>query len=79
MFQKHVFAHSEREKRLFQETEEWILEKDGDWFFSFENVCETLGFYPDYIRHGLLAWKEAKHRSLQAQDASLAKRSGLEL
>ncbi len=55
------------------------MEKDGDWFFSFENVCETLGFYPDYIRHGLLAWKEAKHRSLQAQDASLAKRSGLEL
>jgi hypothetical protein len=68
---RNVFSPAAREKkRLFQEAEELILEKDSDWFFSFENICETLGFY-----HRLLAWKEARRRSLQAQDASLAKRS----
>jgi hypothetical protein len=75
-FQKYVLAQREREKRLFQEAEEWILEKNSDWFFSFENICETLQLYPDYIRQGLLCWKEAKLKShsVQAQDASRLKR-----
>ena len=62
-FQKYVLAQREREKRLFQEAEEWILEKDSDWFFSFENICETLQLYPDYIRQGLMVWKEVKLRT----------------
>jgi hypothetical protein len=62
-FQKYVLAQREREKRLFREAEEWIVEKDSDWFFSFENICETLQLYPDYIRQGLLCWKEAKLKS----------------
>lgn len=75
-FQKYVLAQREREKRLFREAEEWIVEKDSDWFFSFENICETLQLYPDYIRQGLLCWKEAKLKihSIQAQDASRPKR-----
>lgn len=75
-FQKYVLAQREREKRLFREAEEWILEKDSNWFFSFENICETLQLYPDYIRQGLLGWKEAKLKthSIQTQDASRPKR-----
>jgi hypothetical protein len=75
-FQKYVLAQREREKRLFQEAEEWILEKDSDWFFSFENICETLQLHPDYIRHGLMCWKEAKRKdhSVQPQDAGRPKR-----
>lgn len=73
-FQKYAVSHSEREKRLFREAEEWILEKDSDWFFSFENICETLGLYPDYIRQGLLRWKEAKCRSVQSQQPDRSKR-----
>jgi hypothetical protein len=75
-FQKYVFARSEREKRLFREAEEWIMEKNSDWFFSFENICETLDLYPDYIRQGLLCWKEAQLKShpIQAQDAGRSKR-----
>jgi hypothetical protein len=73
-FQKYAVAHSEREKRLFKEAEDWILEKDSDWFFSFENICETLGLYPDFIRQGLLGWKEAKCRSAQAQPPVRSKR-----
>jgi len=67
-FQRNIFAHKRKRKRLYQEAEEWILEKDSDWCFSFEFICETLDLHPDYIRQGLLSWKEAKckERFIQA-------------
>lgn len=75
-FQKYVLARREREKRMFQEAEEWILEKNSDWFFSFENICDTLQLYPDYIRQGLMCWKEAKLKShsLEMQDGGRRKK-----
>ena len=57
-FQKYIFARDGKGKALFRETEEWVLEQQGDWLFSFANVCETLGFEPDYIRQGLVKWKQ---------------------
>lgn len=76
-FQKYVLARREREKRLFQEAEDWILEKNSDWFFSFENICETLELYPDYIRQGLMCWKAAKlkSQSIQPEEANRPKRA----
>ena len=53
-FQNKVFAQSVKGRRLFQEAEKWIVEVDGDWVFSFENVCETLELNPAYVRQGLL-------------------------
>ena len=74
-FQKYVLAKDERGKKLFQEAEEWILDKDSDWFFSFENICEVLGLHPDYIRQGLMCWKEARLNgpSIQAHHGGRAK------
>lgn len=68
-FQKHVLARKPSGKRLFQQAEDWFLEKDGEGLFSFENICETLALHPDHLRKGLIAWKEAriKTSSLQAQ------------
>jgi hypothetical protein len=59
-FQKYVLARNPRGKRLFQEAEEWFLERESEELFSFENICETLRLHPDYIRQGLMGWKEAK-------------------
>src|SRR4030095_3485774 len=59
-FQKYVLARNLRGKKLFQQAEEWFLEKNSDELFSFENICETLQLHPDYIRPGLMVWKEAK-------------------
>ncbi|HEY7165766.1 MAG TPA: hypothetical protein VIB79_14465 [Candidatus Binatia bacterium] len=56
-YQKYVLARDGKGKLLFQETEEWIVDGNGDWLFSFANVCETLGFDPEYMRRGLLDWK----------------------
>ena len=70
-FQKYVLARKPRGKQLFQHAEEWFLETDGEELFSFENICQTLGLHPDYIRQGLMVWKEAKLK-LSSVDAPLA-------
>jgi hypothetical protein len=59
-FQDNLFARSAKKKKLLREAEEWIVGDGGDWIFSFENVCEILGFNPQYVRQGLLRWKEKK-------------------
>ena len=61
-FQEYIVAQSVRDKKLFEEAEGWILEKDNGWFFSFENICEGLDLASDYIRQGLLCWKETKRK-----------------
>ncbi|TMA12624.1 MAG: hypothetical protein E6J89_04180 [Deltaproteobacteria bacterium] len=68
-FQDNVMARSGKRKKLFDEAEEWILEENSDWLFSFESTCEVLGFNPQYVRQGLLRWKKKKtpkHRSAEA-------------
>jgi hypothetical protein len=61
-FQEYVLATRPREKRLFQEAEEWILEKGSDYIFSFENICETLQLHPDHVRQGLVCWRDTKRK-----------------
>lgn len=59
-FHDNFLADSGRRKRLFEEAEKWIFEQGTDWIFSFENICEVLGFNPQYVRQGLLRWKEKR-------------------
>lgn len=59
-FRKFIFAQDRKGKTLFHEAEEWILEENSDWLFSFETVCEVLDFNPDYVRKGLIRWKERR-------------------
>ena len=58
-FQVHFAARDKQQTRLFREAEEWILlQEKSDWLFSFDNVCETLGIEPAYLRQKLLRWKK---------------------
>ena len=59
-YQKYIHAQDGKEKNLFREAEEWILNENSDWLFSFESICESLGLNPKYIREGLIRWKENK-------------------
>src|SRR4051794_19763966 len=52
--QKYASARNPKTRQLFQEAEEWILEQDSEWLFSFDQVCSTLGWNSEYIRHGLI-------------------------
>lgn len=61
-FQKNLLARTGKKKKLFQEAEDWILGEGSDWLFSFENICETLGLNPRYLRKGLMDWKQRKLR-----------------
>lgn len=65
-FQKYIPARDRRREALFRDAEEWIMEETSDRLFSFENTCEVLGVNPDYLRQGLLHWKEKKlaHRQI---------------
>jgi hypothetical protein len=67
-FQKYVLARHACGKKLFQQAEEWFLQKDGRELFSFASICETLGLHPDHIRKGLLVWREAKLKTSSADE-----------
>jgi hypothetical protein len=74
-YQKYAFARDTHGRQLFGDAEAWIACGDRDWYFSFENICETLDINPDFLRRGMEAWREhASHgrhsvRDLVAADA----------
>lgn len=50
---------------------------EEDWVFSFNNVCETLGFDPNYLRRGLHHWTTRARSTNVAEPPRLKKyRSG---
>ncbi|MBP1686862.1 MAG: hypothetical protein H6Q33_3005 [Deltaproteobacteria bacterium] len=57
-FQKHLRARDPKARQLFLDAEEWICSDDRSWPFSFENVCDLLQINPEYLRRGLIAWKD---------------------
>ena len=57
-FQKYIFARDGKGKTVFREAEEWIEGSDANGIFSFDSVCEMLGFDPVYLRQCLARWKE---------------------
>ena len=61
-FQENLSAESGKRKILFDDVEQWIRADGNDWVFSFDHICEALGFTPAYVRQGLLRWQE-KNRS----------------
>jgi hypothetical protein len=65
-FQDNLSVEGGRRKMLFDDAEQWIRAKDGDWVFSFDHICEALGFNPAYVRQGLLRWQE-KNRSKRSK------------
>ncbi len=60
IFQDNISAQTGKRKALFRQAEEWIFEEDPGELFSFATICEVLEIHPDYLRRGLLRWKEKK-------------------
>ena len=69
-FQNQKFEQRNKATSQFMDTEEWIFRDDHDWPFSFFNICEAVGMDPDYLRKGLLHWKErvVQNKYLMAKD-----------
>jgi hypothetical protein len=65
-YRRHVGDAKGKPNGEFDEVETWIFDPDGDWLFSFENICATLGIDAEYLRGGLLGLKK---KSLAAHPA----------
>jgi len=63
-YQKHFSSRGGRGMKMFRETEEWIFREDSNRPFCFTNICEVVGFDPQYVRQGLLKWREMKLEEL---------------
>ncbi len=57
-YQKYCAAPGDKAVEKFDEVERWIMERDEEWFCSFDNICDTLGIDAQYLRCGLADWKE---------------------
>jgi hypothetical protein len=57
-FQKNLFAREGKARQLYADAEDWITSEDRSHYFSFENICEILEVNPEYVRQGLLRWRE---------------------
>ena len=66
-FQENIAATCKRKRALYLEAEEWFIAEDKSYLFSFENICEALGFDVSYLRQGLLRWKEKEKAERQSR------------
>ena len=57
VYRKQVGSRDPRAMQLFLEAEEWIEDRDRNWLFSFENICDVLDIDATYLRRGLHEWK----------------------
>jgi len=56
-FQKYAVVREGQGQQLFDEANHWIASNDRGWFFSYENICDTLDINPEYLRRGLETWR----------------------
>lgn len=51
---KYRGARNSAGRSHYENALEWVQDKGTDWLFSFTNICDLLGFDPDYLRSVLL-------------------------
>ena len=65
-----------RQRKQFEDARQWFAaEDDGEWIFSFKNICEALGIDPAYLRRGLIRWAAANELGSARNLPSVATRS----
>ena len=57
---KYRGARSSLGTSQYQNALEWIEDEGTEWLFSFNNICDLLGFDPDYLRKVLIK-KEGRY------------------
>jgi hypothetical protein len=60
-------------RELYQDALKWVQDSNTRWLFCFNNVCDFLGFDPEYLRQFLIG---REHRTTKL-DGSKASRLGL--
>ncbi len=75
-FQKYYAARDKKGRELFREAEAWIMNENDDQVFSSSNVCESLGINPEYLRRGLVQWREKQTSRLRPRGRKEVKKYG---
>ena len=60
-FQRYLHSKHAKEQRLYEDAVSWIFDKADIRTFSFESICDACGLDADYLRMGLLRWREQKN------------------
>jgi len=58
-YRKYALAREGQGLQMFRDVDVWISSRDRRWFYSYENICDTLEINPDYLRGGLVKWRES--------------------
>jgi hypothetical protein len=59
-FQSNVGVQRPQERRLMEETKDWLFSLSGDAPFSYESICEVLQINAPRLRQALLRWRDQK-------------------
>ena len=51
---KYRAARNSSARELYQNALEWVEDRSTGWLFAFSNICDLLGFDPEYLRESLL-------------------------
>jgi hypothetical protein len=60
----------------YQSAIEWVEDTDTEWLFSFTNICDLLGFDPEYLREVLLKRENRYVKPQRERVLSLAALAG---
>jgi hypothetical protein len=52
--EKYRGARTSAGRSHYENAIEWVKDTDTEWLFSFTNICDLLGFDPDYMREVLM-------------------------
>jgi hypothetical protein len=69
---KYRSSRSGSGRANYQNALEWVEDKSMDWLFSFTNICDFLGFDPDYLREVLIKREHKSARPVRAKVLSFS-------
>jgi hypothetical protein len=68
-------SRSSAGKTNYQSAIDWVEDSDTNWLYSFTNICDLLGFDPDYLREQLLKRENRYCKPVRMRKVTLASMS----
>jgi hypothetical protein len=70
--EKYRSARSSTARSHYENAIDWIKDTDTEWLFSFTNICDLLGFDPNYMREVLLKRENKYNKPVRSSVLSFA-------
>jgi hypothetical protein len=74
--EKYRGSRSSTGRSNYENAIEWVMDNSTDWLFSFTNICDLLGFDPEYLRDALLKREDRYVKPAREKVLSLAAMGG---